>query len=498
MSLDSLRHLSLVCWVCCVAAQQIVPAFVQRPAWPYYTPWPKVIVDLDNDGVPEVVEALNLYSTTPGPTLTYRKVRGNGEWIMGPSFTSAAGGTITFHRALAAADVDGDGDQDVFVGRALGSVPWPDQIWLGDGMGGLTDASAQLPGTLTFLGAAEFVDVDGDGDQDLVLCDAYRLLLWINDGTGRFSDQTTHRLPGHDLYAPRRCIPIDADQDGDMDLFVVNGWGTFQPVVLYVNNGRGVFKPRDQGTIAGAVDAFRLDADADGWDDVFAIFGGSSMLYLSNPGQTLMAQAPQYIPTLPTGYRLTQVSTVIDFDGDGDLDIVGDLGALGWRLWENTGAGFVDVSNRLPTMGPSGANIVIDYDLDGDVDLFHGGGVVFNTPWSFYVSNTSREAVTITEPTRGGSYAVQFYAKANHMMAVGVATHALRQPMGAFGILFLDPPQTATAGLLFFTALGRQTVTMAVPNVPTLLGQFLCMQGLDVDLGTNTMHLTNSPFSSIQ
>jgi hypothetical protein len=483
-------------WIACaatLAAQS--PLFVAKPAWPYMPGLP-LLVDLDKDSSPEIVECHQLLSSQPGVTLSYRRLLGNGEWSQGPSFSSASFANATYHGPRAAGDVNGDGNMDIYVYRTvtifglLGVQPWFDQLWLGDGLGGLTEASQNLPNVRTNVTDAEFADFDGDGDLDLVLCDVSGLLLWMNDGTGVFRDESSRRIQNHTSYVPWRCAVLDADQDGDLDILVSNGFGAFQPTILYANAGRAVFTAHSQGVVRIA-DFYVLDADHDGWDDVVASYPTFATVYVSRPGLVPMTTAPHLLPPL-LGTQFGN-SPVIDADADGDKDIVANFGALGCQFWENTGTGFVVVPGVLPPI--VGVTYVIDYDRDGDLDFF--GGVTGGTG-QMYMSSTVREIVKLNEPVRGGTFQADVYSLANHVMVVGVSTNYLRQPFGSLGLLYLDPSQTALLATMTYATRGAQGVGLPIPNLPALVGQLVCIQALDVDLATGAMRLSNAVTGVVQ
>ena len=369
--------------------------------------------------------------------------------------------------------------------------PWYAQLWLGDGLGGLTEASINLPSVRTNVLDAEFADFDRDGDLDLVLCDLSGLLLWINDGTGVFRDESLRRVQNHAAYSPWRLAVVDADQDGDLDVLVANGWGTLQPTVLYENAGRAMFTAHSQGVVRIA-EFYVLDADHDGWDDVVASYPTFATVYVSRQGVVPMTTAPQLLPPLPS-MVVFQNSPVIDADGDGDKDLIANFGGGGAQYWENTTNGFIVVPGVLPPV--VGTVYAIDYDRDGDLDFL--GGIAGSSSL-MYMSSTIREVVKLNEPVRGGTFQADVYALGNHLMGVGLSTNYLRQPLGSLGLLYLDPSQATVFSTLSFAPRGRQPVGLAIPNQPRRVGQLLCIQAVDVDMATGAMHLTNAVTGIVQ
>ena len=85
-------------------------------------------------------------------------------------------------------------------------------------------ASASGVDVLNFTRSALFVDLDNDSDQDLVVATSSQLLLFSNDGAGRFDlqDSRTDAAGGFSLAA------ADYDNDGDVYLYVCVYYGTEQ------------------------------------------------------------------------------------------------------------------------------------------------------------------------------------------------------------------------------------------------------------------------------
>src|SRR5690606_27023391 len=140
--------------------------------------------------------------------------------------------------------VDGDRDLDV----VFGNVRARDRLLLNDGSGRFTDVTAaRLPDDAADTLALAAGDVDGDGDPDLVpgnqdpsAGQGAQDRLYRNDGSGRFVDVTGARMP---VDAERTSAVVMTDVDGDRDLDLVFTSDAFdQPRTrLYTNDGTGVF-----------------------------------------------------------------------------------------------------------------------------------------------------------------------------------------------------------------------------------------------------------------
>ena len=217
-------------------------------------------------------------------------------------------------------DLDGDGDLDVYVAGL------PDFLFLNDGSGRLEDASEdRIPDRLEWGLSDEVAcgDLDGNGDLDLVrVCrltpdsDGVTRLL-LNDGSGRFLDRSTDRLPGEPIGSDA-CACEDLDGDGDLDL-VLGGFREH----LWLNDGEGRFSdasdrlPQDRLETRSVEIA---DFDGDGDADVVLSNVGPNGLWL-NDGEGHFSDASHMLPQGPDPYERTLDVTAGDFDGDGDLDL---------------------------------------------------------------------------------------------------------------------------------------------------------------------------------
>ena len=169
------------------------------------------------------------------------------------------------------ADVDGDGDLDLFLGTF---DPKPDVLFLNDGKGHF-----RMTGPWRFHGLgeetsqAEFLDLDGDGDLDLFLGTNRAVRLLFNDGRGFFRERRKVFPP---LLGKGPYFGLgDLDGDGDKDL-LVRAWrkrvkGSIRAEIqYYLNQGKGRFSgPVTLNVTVGFAERpFSFDINNDGLSDV--------------------------------------------------------------------------------------------------------------------------------------------------------------------------------------------------------------------------------------
>jgi hypothetical protein len=226
--------------------------------------------------------------------------------------------------AVAHADVNGDGKLDLFVAgagqdRLLINSSKPGEVGFAD------ESAARLPREAATTQDAQFADLDGDRDLDLVLAFEGGHALWLNDGKGHFTDATCERLPFvADLVEARKITPFDVDGDGDLDLYFAHvGWqGRAPQDRLFLNDGKGLFSdataawlPVDEDT---TVDAQFADLDGDGQLEVVLANLGP-LRVLTNTGAKFEDATERFVGPQIVAQQLGV--ELADFDGDGRLDL---------------------------------------------------------------------------------------------------------------------------------------------------------------------------------
>ncbi len=132
-------------------------------------------------------------------------------------------------KAVAAADFDGDGDLDLFIGGRLrpGNYPLPPKSFLlqNNGKGAFTDVTAavapalQQPGLIT---GAVWADIDGDAKPELVVCGEWMGIGIYGFNGKQLMDKTKSYLPGDTRGWWNTIAAVDVDGDGDLDLLAGN------------------------------------------------------------------------------------------------------------------------------------------------------------------------------------------------------------------------------------------------------------------------------------
>lgn len=330
--------------------------------------------------------------------------------------------------ALALGDYDGDGTDELFVAVATGPSGFVSHLYQlrEDAAVDVTAGTGiSLPAGAV---AATFADFDNDGWLDLFVIGADgRGVLLRNTGEKRFVDVTATAGVA-DVGDARRALFVDLDHDGDLDLLLPgtranrvyrnNADGTFTevaaalglreseaagartaafgdfdgdarvdlvlgsargPDALYRNTGRQQFEDVTRASGLGASRGTGMiavgDYDNDGDLDLLTlpVAAGEPGLW-RNDGLGTFARDARATGSLQPVPRFGALDAeFLDYDNDGWLDLV-VAGRRGLLLFHNDGRGsFEDRSTRLPTAlraGPVRAIVSSDVDGDGDQDLF--------------------------------------------------------------------------------------------------------------------------------
>jgi thioredoxin-like negative regulator of GroEL len=312
------------------------------------------VLDYDADGWLDVycTQGSPLRDTSVGGDRLYRN-RGDGTFEDATE-TAGLGGRRGFGNGVAVGDFDNDGHPDLFVTRLRSYGLYRNR---GDGTFEDLTETAGLGGERDWPTSAAFADIDGDGDLDLYVCHyaawdverpkpcrhadgspAYcppHMLkpaqdrLFRNDG-GRFVDITAEAGISGESGRGLGVLAADLDGDGRVDFFVANdgtanalyrnvGGGRFEDIAL----GAGVAANAGGGFQAG-MGVARGDLDGDGLLDLLVTnFYGESTTWFRGLGQGMFADH-----TVPSGlaalsrHLLGFGITLIDANDDGYPDVL--------------------------------------------------------------------------------------------------------------------------------------------------------------------------------
>jgi len=329
--------------------------------------WGVSWVDVDGNGFEDVFVAEYENGL---PSLLYLNNGDETFTEVDNAFPGGTGGTVS----SAWADYDNDGDIDVVFANNIGSV---NQLYANDGSGSFTLVEGNVSSYAGYAHGASWADYDNDGHLDLFIADFMPTrfnVLYHNKGDGTFEEVTNTPITAEAKYSVSGTWS-DIDQDGDVDLLVLNTNGETND--LFINQGAGNFEKRTSGHLvtatAASVGASWGDYDNDGDQDIFIANASNqnNFLYRNNGG--IFEYMSASIVGNDRGH--SHGSSWADFDNDGDLDltVTNDQYTINF-FYVNDGDGtFTKIDNPVTQVkNNSFGHAWSDYDNDGDLDLFIG------------------------------------------------------------------------------------------------------------------------------
>jgi len=279
------------------------------------------------------------------------------------------------NRAVAArssvGDLDNNGYPDIAVHRGLA-----DNLWYRNS-GSWT--FTENPGPVSATGPSNYsrllpADMDNDGDLDLVMMPAVEersgesIIIYRNDGVGRFPDSTVLSFPMRAGSSPASFFLADLDRNGMTDIVKYN---IHERVQAYLNQPDGSY--REAAVERGLADAASgpatyvtwaegIDIDGNGAEDVFLVSRRGVGVFMMNNGWGYFTAGDSVVFD-PAGENPVGAFSDIDCDGDDDL-------FLDDRFYENRGGGFREY--RYLGFRGNGLAHFTDFDRDGDEDLVFG------------------------------------------------------------------------------------------------------------------------------
>ena len=283
------------------------------------------IGDVNNDDNDDLILTGNTSTSTSGfgtpSTILYLS---NGDGTFDETSTSV---TDVFESAVATGDVDADGNVDVLVSGNGGTG-----LFFGNGDGTFTAADATPSNFALLQGAASIADIDGDGNQDFFVVgkrpfQASTLArIYYGDGNRGFTEE---RSASTGLRPANRAAAgvADVDGDGNQDIIIAGLEGPTPFATVFRSNGDRTFSPGSSSlppTSGGSI----AIADVYGDGDPDVLITGSeedgsrvSELFINNTNQPGSNRAPTVVQglapdTLAAGQTLVDTVEARDPDGD--------------------------------------------------------------------------------------------------------------------------------------------------------------------------------------
>ena len=280
-------------------------------------------------------------------------------------------------------DFDNDGDPDLYVGN------WnePNLLYLNT-PSGFIEVGEQLgvadAGRCRSLCSA---DVNGDGWLDIYVVNINQHnAFYLSDDAGGYIDHYYTSFAVDNLTG-MGSIFFDSDNDGDVDLYLLHD--AYQPNRLYINDGTGVFS--NQSFPLGAAHSGEgmgvdiADINHDGWMDVYITnnFDGNALLL--NDGDGSFTNVEEELDVADPGMGWGVAFIDYNLDGEKDLYMVNNYAFstfintmyqnLGDMTFEQVGQGTV-----LDSTYPGAGMAVFDFDKDGKEDIAVANGLNVNSP----------------------------------------------------------------------------------------------------------------------
>ena len=310
------------------------------------------------------------------------------------------------------ADYDSDGDLDLFI-TAQGST---NQLHRNNGDGTFTQITGVgIAADNAYSTGSSWGDFDNDGDPDLYVTNNHTdNFFYVNNGDGTFDTIDGDGGPVPPIIdngaASSGSSWVDYDNDGYLDLFVVNGYNNQRNYLFRYQGGEynvGKFTKITVGNVVNdgghSTGAIWADFDSDGDKDLYVTNGWTGGWDPDNkPNFFYLNDGDGTFTKVTTGDFVTDSYcsfgvSAADYDNDGDIDLyVANYYDQDNILYRNNGdATFVRITEG-DLVNDGGWSFVpgwADYDNDGDLDLYVSNNGVNH----FYTNNGDATFTKVTE-----------------------------------------------------------------------------------------------------
>jgi len=297
--------------------------------------------------------------------------------VTGSSFTNSVIATVSQSGVwgMCVADFDQNGYNDIFTGGAYDTL----KLLMADNTGSSYTMN-YLSDTL-FLQGCNFADINNDGWLDIFAChDDAGNLPYRNDGAGNpiGDPNLIQTLASSGNYA---SVWFDLENDGDIDLYiskcrggVFNSNDPRRINLLYRNDGAGVFT--EIGAQAGVADGSQSwtsdfgDIDNDGDMDLYVVNHSASHKLFENNGDGTFTDITANANIFTNAFQDDYQCIFRDFDNDGWVDLL--ISGGNNSLWMNNGdKTFTEATNAFPITNDEFSSFAVgDLNTDGFIDIY--------------------------------------------------------------------------------------------------------------------------------
>lgn len=330
------------------------------------------LFDIDNDGDQDVVFGIGSYNDQTG---SIKLLRNNGSGAFSEEYVVPITNSFIPRNSLKVADLDLDGDQDMFI------IGWngisQTGLYVIENDGASWAAPVMVPLSSNLDHDPVYGDIDSDGDLDLIerTLDGDSIVWLRNNGIGNAmtSMPTVPSNMVSDGNALNKLTLIDADNDSDLDLLY-----PFHGLSLSLDQGNGVFGPGFPvlWPVGPTIDIVSVtDFDLDGREDVIESTSCRSLAWSRSESNGVFS-APTWV-AWTSAYVYPDQVFVHDLNNDAYPDIV---------FFENESRQIIVVRNEAASSFssysiamPVGTNEILrlfqvaDLDADGDLDVVYAG-----------------------------------------------------------------------------------------------------------------------------
>ncbi len=272
------------------------------------TPLTVVATDFTGDNIDDLaVLNSNLSASDNASGVAVISSLGNGTFNTAPTYPIGPN-----PNAIAAADLNGDGLQDLVTSNLPSSPPNPSvNILINAGGGVFLPPVSYKAG----VGPQDVTvgDVDGDGDTDVLAAETNvdGVTVLLNNGDGTFSPAVIYLTGGN----ANAIVAADFNKDGKLDSAVTN---TNSTIGIVLGAGDGTYYPfATYPTVSAVFDIVTADFDGDGFPDLASSNANpSKMSVYLNRGDA------SFIPHVDYGTGGSKALTAGDVTGDGFVDII--------------------------------------------------------------------------------------------------------------------------------------------------------------------------------